>query len=463
MKDAIDIPWLRPLSEGAGPRYLQIADLIDDAIHSGKLGAGDPVPSQRWLAAKLGVDLTTVTRAYTEARNRGLIASFSGRGSFVVGPADPAQSGRIDLSMNTPPQPADHSMAEHIRKGLQEVLAHQPIDTLSRYPSEGSRRCAIQAAQAWLRPALGDLDSAHLMLCEGAQAALFGILLTEARRGETVLCEALTYPGFLQAARRLGLRIVALEGDEDGVLPDAIERAHSAFDARWLYLNPTLHNPTTRTMPESRRKDVANTVQRLGMTLIEDDPYRYLLGDAPPPIAALNGGIGTYYLASLSKCLSPALRTAFVLPPRGQDSSSLQDGLLAASMGGSPLLTALAEHWLRSGAARHLVQEIQREARARQSLARAWLPAGAQAHPTGLHVWLTLPDHWNQHLFAHALDGAGISVACAEAFSAEAGAVDHAVRLSLGGANEHAALARALRTIADLLPKNIRRGSHGIV
>ena len=71
MKDAIEIPWLRPLSEGAGPRYLQIADLIDDAIHSGKLGAGDPVPSQRWLAAKLGVDLTTVTRAYTEARNRG--------------------------------------------------------------------------------------------------------------------------------------------------------------------------------------------------------------------------------------------------------------------------------------------------------------------------------------------------------------------------------------------------------
>ena len=51
---------------------------------------------------------------------------------------------------------------------------------------------------------------------------------------------------------------------------------------------------------------------------------------------------------------------------------------------------------------------------------------------------------------------------CADAFSLEAGTGD-AVRISLGGASDQAVLAQALRTIADLLPQNNRRGTPGIV
>ena len=56
--------WLKPLVAGSGPRYLQIADLIAHAVRDGELKPGDQVPPQRWLATELGVDLTTVTRAY---------------------------------------------------------------------------------------------------------------------------------------------------------------------------------------------------------------------------------------------------------------------------------------------------------------------------------------------------------------------------------------------------------------
>ncbi|GAA4325441.1 PLP-dependent aminotransferase family protein [Pigmentiphaga soli] len=462
MKEAVHTGWIRPLTRGAGPRYLQIADLIGQAVQAGTLAAGDQIPPQRWLASRLGVDLTTVTRAYTEARNRGLIASFSGRGSFIAGQAAPAGRERIDLTMNIPPQPAGGGMAARVQAGIAEVLERQGIEALSRYQDDAAGSSAAQAGQAWLRPALGALAGQAPILCAGSQAGLFGVLMSAARRGEAVLCEPLTYPGFLLAVRQLGLRAVGVASDAEGVVPDAIERCHRETGARLIYLNPTLQNPTAQTMPEGRRKDVAAVLQRLGMTLVEDDPYRYLLNDAPPPLATLTGGERTYYLASLSKCVWPSLRTSFLLPPRGESSIPLQESLRACSMGCSGLLTALSEQWIRSGVARQLSLEVQREARARQTLARSILPKAAQAHPSGIHVWLPLPAHWNQHLFVHALEQQGILVASADSFGVEAESGD-AVRISIGGAASQAELARALQQIAALLEEDRRRSSRAIV
>ena len=453
--------WIKQLVQGAGPRYLQIADLIGQAIDSGELVAGDLIPAQRWLASKLNVDLTTVTRAYTEARNRGLIAAYSGRGSYVIGPAAAQEHGQIDLSMNTPPLLAAGFMADLVRAGIQEVLARQPIETLSQYQDGASNRTAIQAAQAWLKPALDGLSSQDLTSCAGAQAAIAGILGARVRSGDTVLCEPLTYPGFIHAASQFGLKVKAVDTDEDGVIPDSIERCHAATGANLIYLNPTLQNPTARTMPESRRQAVSRTLERLDMTLIEDDPYRYLVGDAPPPIATLNGGKRTSYLATMSKCIWPSLRTAFVLPPPDVDGTHLRQALRTSGTG-SALLLALAEQWIRSGTASHIAQEIQRETRARQTLARSLLPEDAYAHPTGLHIWLPLPAHWNQHLFAHALEDAKVAVACSESFNASSNACD-AIRISTGGAHNQTMLRLALIKVANLLKKDPRLGSRTIV
>ncbi|EIN02181.1 GntR family transcriptional regulator [Paraburkholderia hospita] len=409
----------------------------------------------------MGVDLTTITRAYTEARNRGLIASFSGRGSYVLGASNVHESGRIDLAMNIPPQPADGSLAERIKESLEELLARQPIEALSQYQDGSSNRSAIHAAQAWMRPALEGLDTEHLLICAGAQAAICGILTSTLRRDDTVLCEPLTYPGFLHAARHMGLRVQPVDIDHDGVIPDAIERLHRQTGAQLIYLNPTSQNPTASMMSEGRRSEVASVLRRLQMTLIEDDPYRYLLNDAPAPLVTYTGGTRTYYLASLSKCLWPSLRTAFVLPPAGQGDTGLQAGLRTSGLGSS-FLVSIAEQWIRSGAARHLAQEVQREARARQTLARSLLPETARGQLTGIHTWLPLPSHWNQQLFAHALEELGITVACADSFSASPETND-AVRISLGGAINQTVLRQALARIAVLIKEDRRRGARTIV
>ena len=97
--------WLPDLGCAGGPKYLAIADALSTAIEAGELRAGDRLPPQRDLAARLGVDLTTVTKAYDRARSHGLIVARGRAGSFVL-PQDVIAAGPPprDTGMNMPPE-----------------------------------------------------------------------------------------------------------------------------------------------------------------------------------------------------------------------------------------------------------------------------------------------------------------------------------------------------------------------
>ncbi|HBN9861349.1 TPA: PLP-dependent aminotransferase family protein [Pseudomonas aeruginosa] len=454
--------WLQPLSAGGGPRYLQIADAIARGVREGALVPGDQIPPQRWMAKELGVDLTTVTRAYAEARRRGLLASFGGRGSFIAPPHEALQDSVLDLTMNLPPQTADRALAEHIRTGIEAVLAQQRIESISGYQNLEANAPAQAIARIWLGPLMDDLTESRLLMCAGAQGAIFNLLMTHTQPGDTVLSDELTYPGFLRAAQALGLKVVGIPGDASGIRPDSLEQCQRETGARVLYLNPTIHNPTTLTMPAARRQEIAIMLMRLNMTLIEDDPYRRLANDAPPPITVYTSGSRSYYLASLSKCLWPGLRFAYVVAPSDQATDSLLQHFRASSMGCSPLLASLAQSWIRDGTAISLVAEIQREARARQTMARSMLPADIQAHPSGLHLWLPLPEQWTARTFSQALEGAGFRIAVADAFCVS-GRSPEAVRVSVGGARNHSALSAAFRQISALLTKTPSESANMVI
>ena len=75
--------WIPTLSEWSGPAFTRIVDALAADITSGRLKRGQQLPTHRALAGALDLDLTTVTRAYGEARRRGLIEGQVGRGTFV--------------------------------------------------------------------------------------------------------------------------------------------------------------------------------------------------------------------------------------------------------------------------------------------------------------------------------------------------------------------------------------------
>ncbi|MFT0858543.1 PLP-dependent aminotransferase family protein [Ancylobacter sp. G4_0304] len=443
--------WIGPLDRAdraSGPLHARIVAALEDAVARGALRPGERLPTQRALAARLGIDLTTVTRAYNEARHRGLIDAVTGRGSFIAGGAA-LSAPAMDLSMNMPPPPQGMKLGEVIERGLSGLLARSNADVLMAYHVGPGAPPDRLAAARWLEPTLGPVSTSRLMVMPGAQGALASLLALLAKPGDTLLAERETYPGLIAAAARLGVRVVGVACDREGLEPDALLSACRHGTARLLYLQPALQNPTTATMSAPRRAEIARIARAKKLTVIEDDPYSRLM-DTPLPALATLLPEATYHVATLAKTLTPGLRIAYVAVPEGETTEKLAQAMRDLALMPAPLMTALATRWISTGTATHLLGAIRREARARQDMARALLPEGAVAAPEGLHVWQTLPAHWDRARLTAAARRRGLAVMPAEAFCVR-GEPSHALRLSLGAVADRARLGEALVALAALI------------
>src|SRR5262249_52389523 len=125
----------------------------------------------------------------------------------------------------------------------------------------------------WLRARVPNANTERLVIYPGNQTILFNALLSLTSPGDVVLTEALTFPGVKAAAEKLQVRLVGIPMDEEGILPDAFKVGCKEHKPKAVYLNPTLHNPTTATLGSERRKLIAEIIRKNGLFLIEDDAY----------------------------------------------------------------------------------------------------------------------------------------------------------------------------------------------
>lgn len=442
--------WLPGLARNKGPRFLQIADALQAAVVGGSLKPGDRLPPQRHLAAQLDVDLTTVTRAYDEARRRNLLEGRGARGTYIAAPKA-ALTAVLDLSMNTPPPPDGVDFDDMLKQGLSQVLMGADNALLMTYHPGGGSDSDRQAGARWLAPMFGHLEARQLVVCPGAQAALAAAILALTAPGDVILAEPMSYPGLRAAATRFGRRILAVEADQDGMLPGKLEEACRRHQPGLLYLNPTLQNPTAVTMPERRRKELAAIARRCDVRIVEDDPYWLLADAAPPPIATF-APERVVYISTLSKCLTPGLRIAFVLIRDPVERERFLVALRSFALMLAPLTAALATQWILDGSAGALMEGVRKEARLRHRMAHAIL-AGRDTGPgDGLHVWLELPAYWSAAQLARAAETEGIAVTPAQAF-ATGGVSANAIRISLGSIRDRGCLQAALERLSHLLAR----------
>ena len=448
--------WEPTISAGAGPKYRAIVAALADDIRSGRLAPGTRLPPQRVLAKHLKVDLTTVTRAFNEAGRMGLIDASAGRGSFVralapssAGPRRTDPSGSIDFSMNMPPQPAEARLAERMQAGLARLVGSPGFPERMQYQDSAGNLADRAAAADWLGRRLGPVPVQQVLVASGAQAALSAILAVVLKPGDALCVPALTYPGLRMAAERRGARMVPVACDGDGILPDPFREHCRTERPSALYLVPTLDNPTAATLRTARRETIADIARAHGVAIIEDDAYGALPADAPPPIAALAGEI-TWHVATLSKCVSPGLRIAYVAAPGTNAAVRLSAELRAISMMASPLSAALAAQWVLEGDLDAIIAAIRRENGLRQAIARETMgDLGFRAGPAGHHLWLPLPAPWRREVFGAHARQLGLSVVASDAFAV--GPAPEAIRVSLGAAPDRETLRYGLSLLANLL------------
>jgi DNA-binding transcriptional MocR family regulator len=446
-------PWL---VESSQLTYRGIVEAIESDLRDGRIRPGERLPPQREIAEALGVDLTTVTRAFNEARRRGLVEANAGRGTFVRRRiAEPRMLGlgappAIDLSMNIPPQPASANLKRLVPETIANLLSEEHGMLHLHYQDSTGSDFDREAAAAWLGRRIDRVRPSSIVLASGAQSALFAICAYVLSSGDAIAAGCVTYPGLKAVAQQQKLAVRPLAMDGDGIVPEAFEACCADRAPKAIYVIPTIDNPTTATLPEDRRHKIAAIARRHGVTIIEDDPYSVLQVDPPTPLAALAPDL-TWHIATLSKCATPALRIAYVVAPGPAHAMGLAGVIRAVNLMVPPINAAVVSRWISTGVVDDLTAAIRDENIARQKLAKTVLgDADLSADRCGHHIWLKMPKHWRAADLVDQAGRSGISVVPSSAF-ATGPEEPQAVRLSLGVAPDREALVGALKQISIIL------------
>ncbi len=440
-----------PLPEGR-PTYVGLADVLAGDIARGRLRPGERLPTHRHLARTLGVTVGTVARAYTEAERRGLVTGEVGRGTFVragFGLADAPASTEIDLASLHPPITDSVDPAAMLGTTL-STLAADPGALRSVTATEHSKdlpahraAAATWAAHAGFRP-----PPERILLTSGAQHALTALLLALAVPGG-VATTPLTNPGLIAAARQLSLPVIAVDSDEDGMLPDALADVCATGRVALVHLQPTLANPGARTMPPARRAALAEVCGRAKVWVLEDDPLGPLAARRPDPVAALLPD-RTCYVTSTAKVLALGLRVGVVAAPEGAR-PPLAAAVRATTWLTAPLLGEVFTRWVDDGTAEKIVTARRTAVRSRNAMATQILAdLGVRADPAAPHLWLPLPEPWSVGQFTAAARDAGVLVSPGDEYTTSRRHTAFGVRIGLNADVDDDTLRRALLNLVSL-------------
>jgi 2-aminoadipate transaminase len=210
------------------------------------------------------------------------------------------------------PSPATFPV-ERMKEAYDRVLSNNGKVALQYGPTDG-----FPPLREWIAAQLSQggakIVPEQILMTSGSQQALdlLGKVLID--EGSRVLVETPSYLGALQAFSVYRPEFQSVDTDEHGLVPASI--APVAEGARLLYALPNFQNPTGRTLSSARRAELVETCARLGLPLIEDDPYGALnyKGEPMPKMVAMNPD-GVIYMGSFSKVLTPGIRLGYVCAP----------------------------------------------------------------------------------------------------------------------------------------------------
>jgi len=297
----------------------------------------------------------------------------------------------------------------------------------------------------------------RILVTAGGQHALLVLLSVLFRPGDRVAAGHLNYPGLMSAASLLGIKLVPVALDGEGVVPEALEEVCAREGVRGLYLMPGSHNPTTATPGPDRQARLAELARSRNLLVIEDAAYA-LTAEQPLATLATLAPERTFFIASVSKMVAGGLRVAFVASPAEQV-ERLELGITGTTWMASPLCAEIAASWILDGTADATMRRKRVEAARRNELARTVLAGRESAGlKNGYFIWLALPEPWRATDFERAAALRGVVVIAGDAFAGGQTPAAAAVRISLSAARSRQELERGLGILNDLLQEAPRPG-----
>lgn len=460
----MDTIWTPSIDPMVKPKYRAVVQSIREAIVSGDLAEGDKLPPVRELGWTLSMTPGTVARAYTVLTDEGVLQAEVGRGTFVAGQVvEPPLNlmemdviehltggDNFDVNLFSPHLP-NGGQSRLIRTLLAEI-ANDPPSGLMHYPSRRGARPAREAMVHWLRDApIGGITESDIVLSHGGQSAIMLIFQTILRgRRPVIFVEELCYPGFRRIATALRADIVPVDMDEDGLCPIALAAAAERYpEGQIICTSPEVHSPTCGFSSLERRRDIVDVARRYDLQVVEDDCYR--IGDAQAPGYRQLAPERGWYITSLSKSLTPALRVGCAIGPREQTAAlqrTAEYGFFGLATPITDLTAALLMHPQIDAVTERTKQGVGDYVKAAVNALGAYDLRWREDVP---FVWLNLPEGWRASAFCRAAEARGVRVRTAEEFAARHARTPHAVRMAVNAGVSLRSFEAAMGRLRDLL------------
>jgi len=315
--------------------------------------------------------------------------------------------------------------ADEVARAATHALARHGAVALNYGAEQGPGRL-LEPLAAWLARAEGAAPPIErLFITAGVSQALDLICTLWAQPGEAVLVEAPTYHLALRVFRDHQLKVVPVATDEAGLRLDALADALGQLraegrPARFLYVVPSFSNPTGVSLAAERRPAIVQMSRAAGATVLEDDVYRGLWYDAPPPAplaAADQDGTTVIRLGSFSKLLAPGLKVGWLIAAPEIVGRLAGCGLLDSGGGLNHFAAHVVGGYLELGMLEPHIEELRASYRQRRdTLAAAlsgWMPPGVEWRLPGggFFIWLRLPEGRDSAALLPAAEAMGVSFA----------------------------------------------------
>ncbi|MGX9418253.1 aminotransferase-like domain-containing protein [Vibrio sp. WJH972] len=431
-------------------KYRQIANLIAKRIDQSFYRVGDKLPPHRVLAKQLNTTPVTVAKAYRYLAQQGRISSHVGKGSFVLGESPlekiitpKSEYQEYNFSILQPCLEANLSVLSRLFSDLQKNISQ----TLVGYVEHSGLPRHKSIFSDWLNQmGLLHADSKQIVLTNGAQHGLALAIEMLSEPGDTVLVEQQSYPGIFAICEQLGRQVYGVEMDPSGMCPDHLQYVIDRHEPKLVIVVPSYQNPTGITMPTSRRKEVAEVIEQNHLWLVEDDIYAFLNSVTIPAISSYIPD-RSIYISSMSKLLSPALRSGLLYAPQ-ELVARFEAKVRATIWLSSPLMHEVAAQAISSNEIVKLIRNQKRIAKQRQEVASKILKM--EMFGDGYHIWLPIDSRVEVEEFVTQARNVGIIVSSGRYFDSPNFASHH-IRLSLMAIDEDEKFEQGLVKLSVLL------------
>lgn len=207
---------------------------------------------------------------------------------------------------------------DEIDRISKEIFAQDPILALQYSITEGYPKLREQL-KAWMqREGNFDPERDELIITSGAQQANELTAKVLCDEGDTLVCEAPSFIGSLNAFKSYNVDLHGVTLDEDGINIEELEKVLKEKNVRLIYLIPNFQNPTGRTTSLEKRKQVYELAKKYGAVILEDNPYGDLrfAGENVKSIKSLDKDGIVVYSGTFSKVLAPGIRVGYVSGPK---------------------------------------------------------------------------------------------------------------------------------------------------